>query len=436
MLKKSLTVVMLIFILFGVGIGIYFGFFSTAQNDRQNEKNAIFENVQTRQVEVTRFFTYGKYFNFSGKLSGISKDNYESAKLYITDGNGLEKTYQLNGDFQNDELVLSTETTINSGLNLDELDINEYVVLIRIRTNNSVNPKFYSLSNSSECKNIEYYTMTKDNTNNKINIEFKNIKYENKDLKYLAIDVKNTDEVNVYDIVIDAGHGGKDFGEKYGGITEADITLSYAKLLKDKLESKGLKVILTRNDENNENYTSTNMYDENGRITIACASKAKYMISLHLNNGKQGLKGLEIYSPAKCKLDFAQNMANKIVTYTNIEYSNNNSFKKGDGVYVRNFTSNVINEYINTANKKGYEPYNLTLDTPFLYTIREVGGIATNAYVDGRNTSYSANKYYKSNQGIECYQIEMGYIKNDLEIIKTQMEQYVTAICESILDEI
>lgn len=103
-----------------------------------------------------------------------------------------------------------------------------------------------------------------------------------------------------------------------------------------------------------------------------------------------------------------------------------------NGVYVRNFTKQVIKEYENTANRKGYEPYNITLDTPYLYTIREVGGIATEAYVDGRNTSYAANKYYNSNQGIECYQLELGYIKNDLEIIKNEEDEITKAIAEVI----
>ena len=146
----------------------------------------------------------------------------------------------------------------------------------------------------------------------------------------------------------------------------------------------------------------------------------------------QDLSGVEVYSPCKSNLDFAKDLANKIVEYTNVEFSNNNSFKMAPGVYVRNFTQSVINEYENTANRKGYEPYSITLDTPYLYTIREVGGIATNAYVDGRNTSYAANKYYDSNQGLECYQIELGYIKNDLQIIKSEMEQYVSAIAEVI----
>lgn len=146
------------------------------------------------------------------------------------------------------------------------------------------------------------------------------------------------------------------------------------------------------------------------------------------------LNGLEIYSPCKSNLDFAQNMANKIVTYTNLDYSNNNSFKMAPGVYVRNFTQSVINEYTNTANKKGYEPYNITLDTPYLYTIREVGGIATNAYVDGRNTAYAANKFYNSNHGIECYQVELGYIRNDLDVIKNEQEQCVSAIAQAIIE--
>lgn len=129
-------------------------------------------------------------------------------------------------------------------------------------------------------------------------------------------------------------------------------------------------------------------------------------------------------------------MAKKIVAYTNMNYSNNNSFKEADGVYVRNFTQNVIDEYTNTANKKGYVPYDITLDTPYLYTIREVGGIATNAYVDGRNSAYAANKFYKSNHGIECYQIELGYIKNDIGIVKNEIEEYSAAIAEAIVEKI
>ena len=434
MFKKILTFIMLIFIIAGLGIGIYFAIFSSTESVAQREtEDAIFGKIQTKQVKVSEFFTYGKCFNFTGKLSNISKDNFESAKLYLTDGKEFEQTYTLDGTFEEGELILSTTEKINSGLILDDLLEGEYVVLVRLKLNNSVNPKYYSLANNSSYEDIEYYTITKDDKNNKIDISFKNKTYNGNEYTYLSLNVVSSElPEDVYDIVIDAGHGGKDSGEKSASDTEADIALSYANLLKERLEAQNLKVKLTRTNENDSTFTETNTYDENGRITVACKSKAKLMISFHINNGNSGLRGLEIYAPCKSNIEFAQNMANKIITYTDMEYSNNNSFKKGEGVYVRNFTQGVINEYTNTANKKGYEPYHITFDTPYLFTIREVGGIATNAYVDGRNKSYSANRYYNSNQGIECYQIEMGYIKNDLEIIKTQMEQYVTAISETI----
>lgn len=438
MLKKMLTSIMLIFILIGFGVGVYFAVFSDGQTQEEKSKNdAIFGMIQTKHVKVSQIFTYGRCLNFTGKLSGVSKDNFESVKLYLTDGNEFEKTYKLEGKIEEENLTISTANEINDGLILDDLPQGEYVILVRLKLNNSVNPKYYSLSNQSEYGDIEYYTITKENKNNKVNISFKNKSYNNNDYDYLNINVTESEKPeDVYDIVIDAGHGGKDVGEKSGSDNEADITLSYAKLLKERLEAHGLKVKLTRDDSNTNTYTSTNMYDTNGRITVACESKAKYMVSFHINNGNSGLRGLEIYSPCKSNIEFAQKMANKIIMYTDLEYSNNNSFKKGEGVYVRNFTQSIINEYANTANKKGYEPYNITLDTPYLFTIREVGGIATNAYVDGRNTAYSANKYHNSNQGIECYQIEMGYIKNDLPIIKIQMEQYITAISEAIMENL
>lgn len=436
MFKKILTFIMLIFIISGLGIGLYFATKSDS-NEEQELQEAIFEKLQTKEVEATEIFTYGKCFNFSGKLAGVSKDNFESAKLYVTDGKEFEETYSLDASFEEGNFLFSTTAQINSGLILDDLPEGEYVVLVRLKLNNSVNPKYYSLSNASNLENIEYFTITKENQNRKINLEFKSQKYDNRDCAYLSLTVANAEKpAEVYDIVIDAGHGGKDVGEKSGTDTEADIALAYAKLLKERLETQGLKVKLTRDDTNTNHYTATNMYDENGRISIACQSKAKYMLSLHINNGNKGLRGLEIYSPCKSNLEFAKNIANKIVTYTDIEYSNNKSFKKEEGVYVRNYTKNVIDELAATATKKGYEPYNITLDTPYLYTIREVGGIATKAYVDGRNKSYSANSYYQSNQGIECYQIEMGYIKNDLEILKAQMEQYVTAISEAVWESL
>lgn len=436
MIKKVLKIFVLICIIIGVVLGVNLTIEKTKPEFAQKEiDEKLFGAFETRTAEVTAFYTYGKSLNVEGKISNISEDNFESIRLVISDGQEYEKQYKLDSEFEEKNLIFSSDDEINRKIVLDELENKEYYVYLRIKLNNSNEPRYYSFSNISEYEDIEYYTVTKEGKNRKAEIKFKTKTYNEKEYSYLSVYLQDSELPDeIYDIVIDAGHGGTDPGEKSGNDTEADIVFEYAKLLKESLETQGLKVKLTRNDENTDRYNSTNMYDSAGRITSACKSKAKLMISLHINNGFDNLNGLEIYSPCKSNLDFARNMANKIKEYSSINYSNNNSYKMFDGVYMENFTPSVIKSFENTANKKGYEPYNITTDTPYLYTIREVGGIATNAYVDGRNTDYSANAYHNANYGIECYQIELGYIKTDLEIIKNEKEAYIRAISETIIN--
>lgn len=434
MVKKLFKLVVLSLIIIGILYGIGITVKRQVPDISQKEiEEKIFSMIQTKTADITSFYTYGRALNIEGKISGVTKDNFESVKLVITDGIEYEKEYNLNHTLEDSILIFSSNSEINSGIIIDNLEGNEYYVLLRLKLNNSIDPRYYSFTNTSNYKNIEYYTITEESNNRKAVIGFKEKEFQKENYNVLTIAFEDTSlPSGVYDIVIDAGHGGSDKGENAGAITEADITLEYAKLLKTSLENSGYKVLLTRDDDNTSSYTYTNMYDADGRITEACESKAKLMISFHINQGNSGLKGFEIYSPCNSKLDFATEMASKINEYSSIEYSNNTSFKQADGVYVRNFTKLEIKEVANTANKKGYEPYEITTSTPYLYTIREVGGIATGAYVDGRNTAYSANDYYNSNQGIECYQIELGYIKNDLNIITEEKENYIRAITETI----
>ena len=434
MFKRLFKLLILVLMIIGIYYGISITINKKMPSKRKKEAdNKIIDMVQTRTAELEFFYTYGRAFNIRGKVKNISKDNFENAKLVITDGLDYEKTYNLECGFEENDLAFYSSNEINSGIILDELENKEYYVCLRLKLNNSVNPKYYSFNNNSEYNNLDYYTITKDGANRLAKISF--IEKKSNDIKCNILTIKIEDSSipeDVYDIVIDAGNGGKDPGEVSGATKEADINLEYAKLLKAALEEKGYKIKLTRDDENNSSYTYNNMYDENGRISIACRSKAKYMISFQVNNGAKNLSGFEIYAPCKCEMSLALSMAKKIKEYSNIPFSNNSAFKYQDGVYVKNYTVKEIKEAEYAAKRKGYEPYHITAQTPYFYTIREVGGIATNAYVDGRNKDYSKNEYYRTNQGIECYQIELGYIKTDLDIIKNEKEGYIRAISEAI----
>ena len=134
---------------------------------------------------------------------------------------------------------------------------------VRLRLNNSKTYKYYSLENTNNLNDIEYYTLTKDEKNNKIDIKFDKETFNEKEYSYLGLTVSSSKlPEDVYDFVIDPGHGGTDAGETYSGNKEADIVLDYSKLLKEKLEAKGYKVKLTRDDSNTASFTKDYYADD------------------------------------------------------------------------------------------------------------------------------------------------------------------------------
>ena len=344
--------------------------------------------------------------------------------------------YGIKSDFHysDNSISFSTSDEINSGINLEDLEITSYYLLLKVTYSNS-DIKYYSLINSSEYNDITYYSITKNNSNHKIDISFDT--YHN--IPYMFINVSKADKLpeDVYDIAIDPGHGGLDKGAISGEYTEANLVLNCASLLKTKLEALGLKVFVSR-DENSSSKedTAKNMYDENGRVNIINQSNAKLVISLHLNSNTydKNKGGVEVYAPNNCNLEFASLLAKNIVEKSNSYYSEYNTYKKQDGVYVRNFTKLDISAFKTRAEKSGYEPYSITTSTPYLYIIRETGGICTNAFVDGRNTDYGKNNYYNSNIGRECYSIELGYmaVEKDLNNIINNCDNYMEGISQTI----
>ena len=198
--------------------------------------------------------------------------------------------------------------------------------MVRLKLNNSKDYRFYLLENDSDYEDIEYYTLTKDDKNNKIDIKFDTLEYNETQMSYLGLTVEESElPDDVYDFVIDPGHGGTSEGETYNGYIESDIVLEYAEALKTALEEKGYKVKLTRDSSNSDSFT-TDEYAEDGRIGIACSTHAKYMISLHINGTSNSNSGFEIFTPNDCNLNLASTMATNIFN-TGIGYSTYDLYK-------------------------------------------------------------------------------------------------------------
>ncbi len=406
-----------------------------------NAKN-VFDEIENDEASLSEYIVYGTHLNLKGSIN-LSNENIKNITLCLnTKGTDNAKEVKLNYNKTASGIEFYTSDLINEGIDLEDLKIDMYYIFVKVEYLDGTN-KLYSIKNNTEYDDIEYYSITKNNKNNKMNIKFSVQNIEDRKINYMFIDVSGVKKLpkDVYDIVIDPGHGGGDTGAEYGGYREADLALKCAKQVKKELEDLGFKVKITRDGTEGDEYNTKTVYNEDGRVNVTGASRAKYVFSIHLNSidKPNSQSGVEIYAPTRMNLSFAKSLAGNIVKYANTSYSDLDViYKVDDGVYVRAFTEEGIKKSTNEAIKKGYEPYHITENTPYLYMLRETGGIATGAYVDGRRGGYGKNLYCNSNIGLEAYLIEMGYINNntDLDNMLNNQEGYVKGIVTAIKEKI
>ena len=387
-----------------------------SNKDMEIENNYSFLNNISNTFDLNTFTIYGRYFNISTSLENVS-----NPKLVLK--NDLK---EIEYDLIKNDNIYKTNKLINEGINLENIEVGDYIILIKDNDN------YYNLKNNSEYKDLIYYTITKNNINYKITIEFIDI-LDNKYLTLKCTEVKLPD--NIYDIIIDPGHGGKDSGAVYKNNSESKINLEYSLLLKEKLEKLGLKVNITRDKD-----IEIPNYGSSGRVTIPYKTKGKMMLSIHLNSSdlKVNNGGVEIYAASNSNINFAKNLSKNIVSNTSTIYSKNTSYKVFDGVYIRTFSKKDLEELEKDAIKDNFTPYETpNLQTTYYYIIRETGGIITNAYIDNRNPKKEGNPYYLSNHGCETYLVELGYINSDnnLKILLNEKDKYIDAIVNSIKEE-
>lgn len=403
--------------------------------------NSIFQNLEDEEISLTEYLVYGTHLNIKGNLK-INDENISNVRLCFKSVNNENlEDVSMNFTKTADGISFYTSNLINEGIDLEKFDVGMYYVFVKVISDDGLN-RIYTIKNTTRYDNIDYYTITKNGKNKRIDIKFGIYSLEEIKKDYMCLNV-NFDKLpeDVYDIVIDPGHGGKDVGAEANGYREANLALKFATKVKRELEASGFKVKITRDGTEGDEYNVYTVYDKNGRVNVTGASKAKYVFSIHLNSIEipNSQKGVEIYAPTKINLNMAKAFADNIVKYGKTNYSTlGGRYNVANGVYVRTFTEKGIQESIKEANKKGYKPYDIKQDTPYLYMLRETGGIATGAYVDGRNPDYGKNMYYDSNIGLEAYLLELGYINNrsDLQNMLINEDGYVEGIVKTIEDEI
>lgn len=407
-MKKFLVVLGILFLSF-CGFILYDTYFK--------KKIPVLE-IQEEVVHVDKLYIYGTHLNIEGNYNFT--DNPELV-LY----NGEFISYELN----NEDGKFNISLLLNDGIYLDDIPVGDYYLFLRTKYNEDDKEKYryYALKNDTDYQDTTYYTMS--NFNKKIVIN------NEEEYPTMMLHVSDSNDNNVYDIVLDPGHGGMDGGATKNGYKETDFTLEIANKLKEGLTKEGFTVKLTHEEGQLSSNDRLEEYGVHGRAVIPREVNAKYMFSIHLNsNNSSYVNGLEIYTAKNINYDFAKLLANNITSKTGIGYSNNKVNKIFDGIYSKNFTENDINSSLEGYKDRNLNAYDITTNSNYYYIIRETGGIVTGAYVDDRNSSITANPYVNSNVGTETYLLELGYLSNksNLDNMINNMDKYVEAIVDSI----
>ena len=120
----------------------------------------------------------------------------------------------------------------------------------------------------------------------------------------LQLSIRVVDQLppGVYDIIIDPGHGGNNWGASAFGRIEKDEVLMASLYMKELFEQRGLRVALTRYGDYVPGQPgvagdAVNPYVVDGRVDRIYQSRAKYLISNHLNGSPTGtFRGWQLYS--------------------------------------------------------------------------------------------------------------------------------------------
>lgn len=172
------------------------------------------------------------------------------------------------------------------------------------------------------------------------------------------LNINSEKPFNDIKIAVDAGHGGKEFGAIGGfGDREKDINLEIAKNLKQELEARGAKVIMTRESDETVSLQE--------RINLAKEKEAVILLSIHANalpDSQDPLKkrGTSIYYYHNQAKPLAESILNSMTTQLKIQ---NDRVRQGSLALVRPTSS--VSVLIEVGYIINPDDYALLLDKDF-----------------------------------------------------------------------
>lgn len=332
----------------------------------------------------------------------------ESLHLKLTDTHESIATYQLVSPYQQSDLKNYYEEA-NKGILLTELPLGEYFLYANnqpIHTTHEFAQIWYTLPRQGKRKKVTLFQTT----------------------GLLSIRVESVQDLpdDIYDLIIDPGHGEPDTGASHEKWLESTEVLKISRYLKERFESYGLKVKLTRDQSKDSTYPTPFNYEKspylaNGRVDQVYRYQANYLISNHLNALNKKQKGLEVYSSIVTDDRWSRSILTAFSHLDRTIQDNLNSpYRVSEGSYKR---------YYNCPSQKVcLNPY-----VDYLYMIRETGGALTYPIT---LTEFSQTFQTIPSYGAESLLIEYAYLDHpeDRELWLENWQEYGEAVVEGTLN--
>ena len=385
-------------------------------------------DINQDTMAISQYFVYGTHLYFSGTYDTLPQVvQAEAVVRPINEALDVGSwTMWLEVDEDDGGIThFMAADGITTGPDLDQIPAGRYALLMKLTAANG-DVQYRFIKDNSGNPLFDYYTVTRDGANRRV--QLKTLTDTVHGFTFFGLEVADAElPEDVYDIVIDPGHGGTDDGclSRDEKTTEAELTLQIGLKTKELLEAKGYKVLLTRDGtEDPYEEMAYTMYADDGRVNKACRSRAKLGISIHIDESSYASeRGFSITGTIRD--DWSFNLPKKLVAsirkHTKAVFWDEENGCVKDGIYYGAYDGYMVDGTFNNVDA--------------FYMIRELGGVATGARYDGSYEYYvGENQFRNSVQGVECDLVTLGFMTNDddLKDIKGNPNSYAEALAEAL----
>ncbi len=385
-------------------------------------------DINQENMRIDKYFVYGTHLFFQGSYNTLPQVvQAEAVVRPVNEALDVGSwTMWLETDEEDGGIThFSAADGITTGPDLDQIPAGRYALLMKLTAANG-DVQYRFIQDGSGNTPFDYYTVTRDGANRKV--QLKTLTDTVHGFTFFGLEVEDAElPADVYDIVLDPGHGGTDDGclSRDEKVKEADLTLDIGLKTKALLEAKGYKVLLTRDGtEDPSEEMAYTMYADDGRVNKACRSRAKLGLSIHIDESSSSSeRGFSITGTIRDDWSFhlPNQLVSSIRSHTKAVFWDEEIGYVKDGIYYGAYDGYMIDGTFN--------------NTDAFYMIRELGGVATGAMYDGSYEYYvGENQFRNSLQGVECDLVTLGFMTNDddLKDIQQHPDTYAEALAEAL----